>query len=201
LAFQRLNRTLRLTIALEAKLRAERARGFAAAQVGARGAATRGRADAAADEDEPLLSPEMRAKVNARLMQLVMRKRVIVGVVQDVLASDGADAETLEDVGRLLSERLLDREPSDTVEYPIGRMVARICRDLRVSPDWSRWKDCDWAVEEARTRAQGSPYGDPEIEPLGWRGGVAIPHADAGTLERLARGFAEDAGDDGFSSG
>ncbi|MGZ6039172.1 MAG: hypothetical protein ACXWKR_10910, partial [Phenylobacterium sp.] len=31
---------------------------------------------------------------------------------------------------------------------PLGELVARICRDLGVTPDWSRFRDEDWAIEE-----------------------------------------------------
>ena len=154
---------------------------------------------AAAAQDKPALSPEKRAKLNTRLLDLVIRKRVIVSAVQDLLAQRGEDDEVLEDVGRMLGERLLDVDTVDTLELPIGRMIARICRDMRLTPDWSRWKHCDWAVEEAETQAEGSPYGDPKIEPAGWLGGVPVPHPDAGTLELLARVFAE--ADKGVSSG
>jgi hypothetical protein len=167
----------RLTAMLETRLRGERralAAGAPAGAVGDRAAA--GAQDAATERK---LNPEHRARLNLRLMRLVQRKLIIVGVVQEVLADAGHDDETREDVGRVLGERLLDWEPSDTVEYPIGRMVLRVCRRLGViPPDWSKFKDRDWAVEEAETLAEGSPFGDPRAEPRGWQGGVAILHPD-----------------------
>jgi len=39
--------------------------------------------------------------------------------------------------------------------------------DLGIRPDWQRWEREDWALEEARTRVQSSPYGrcwPPETE-------------------------------------
>jgi hypothetical protein len=50
---------------------------------------------------------------------------------------------------------------------PIGEIVARIFWDLGLRPDWRRWEREDWALDEARTRTQGSPCGrcrPPETE-------------------------------------
>ena len=176
-ALDRLGRTVRLTAALEKRLRAERARGLA--EAGAQEAA-RGRAAGPVKIDHPLLSPEERAALNARLVRMVLRKQTIVGVVQEALEADGRDEETIEDVGEVVGRRLLDWDASDTFNLPIGRMAARYLRQMKIGPvDWSRFKDRDWAVEEAATKAPGSPFGSPDIPPMGWRGGVAEPHPDS----------------------
>ena len=129
--------------------------------------------------------------MNGRPLRMVQRKNTIVGVIREVLEADGRDEETVEDVGRVLGARLLDWEPSDTFHLPIGRMVARYLRQMRVAPDWSVFADRDWAVEEAAQNAEGSPFGKAEISPLSWQGGVAHPDPDAGNLEALARGFGD----------
>ena len=176
-ALDRLGRTVRLTAALEKRLRAERARGLA--EAGAQEAA-RGRAAGPVKIDHPLLSPEERAALNARLVRMVLRKQTIVGVVQEALEADGRDEETIEDVGEVVGRRLLDWDASDTFNLPIGRMAARYLRQMKIGPvDWSRFADRDWAVEEAATKAPGSPFGSPDIPPMGWRGGVAEPHPDS----------------------
>ncbi len=48
----------------------------------------------------------------------------------------------------------------DCSRRPIGAVIALICKDLGATPDWERWAGEDWALEEARTRAPGSPYAD-----------------------------------------
>ncbi len=181
--FGRYARMARLTALLETRLRGERRALAAGAADKTAKAAKVARGDAEDEGPEPILDPALRAKLNLRLMRLVCRKQTIVGVVREILADAGHDEETREDVGRLLGERLLDWEPSDTVEYPIGRMVLRACRRLGVvPPDWSKFKDRDWAVEEAEAMAEGSPFGDLRVEPAGWRGGVVIPHPDDPSL-------------------
>jgi hypothetical protein len=34
----------------------------------------------------------------------------------------------------------------------VSELVARICKDLGVSVDWSLWEDEAWAIEEAAAR-------------------------------------------------
>jgi hypothetical protein len=59
-----------------------------------------------------------------------------------------------------LDERLGDGdEEADFADRPIGELVARICRDLGVTPDRSLWQDDDRAIEEAAAKAPGSPNG------------------------------------------
>jgi len=191
-ALNGLARTVRLTTALEQKLRAERARGVVlAAQAKAGGRDPR----EVVEIEHTLLTPEERANLNRRLLIMVRNKNTIVGVVREVLEADGQDEETVDEVGEILGVRLLDWEASDTFNLPIGRMVARICRQMRKVPDWSMFKDRDWAVEEAAQNAEGSPFGKWEISPVSWCAGVATPHRDAGTLEILARGFEDEAED------
>ncbi|MEA2757117.1 MAG: hypothetical protein QOJ54_3406, partial [Aliidongia sp.] len=49
----------------------------------------------------------------------------------------------------------------------IGEIIARICRDLGVTPDWARWVDADWARDEMATKPPGSPYATwPPVRPV-----------------------------------
>jgi hypothetical protein len=50
-----------------------------------------------------------------------------------------------------------DRDP-DFANLPIGVLVARICRELGVTPDWALWADTDWAKAEAQDQTPGSPF-------------------------------------------
>jgi hypothetical protein len=60
-----------------------------------------------------------------------------------------------------LDDRLQDDEfKQDIGDLPIGEVVARFCRQLRVEPDWSRWQSETWAVEESGHPL--SPYARPE---------------------------------------
>src|SRR5580704_15687960 len=50
----------------------------------------------------------------------------------------------------------------DLHEECTGLMADRICKTLGFSPDWNRWADHDWAIEEAERRSEGSPFRPPE---------------------------------------
>jgi hypothetical protein len=130
LAFTRMARTVRQTLALEARLRQ---------QVEARDlrleAERRTRAARAANNQRKLQVAE------------IAREAIEAGV-----ADDGVGEALAE-----LYERLGDDEV-DFTDRPIGALVAKICRDLGVSPDWSQWAAEAWAVDEALARAPGSPY-------------------------------------------
>ena len=116
-------------------------------------------------------------------MRLVIRRRQIVTVVKEALAAAGQDPAAVEDVGRVLETELLDHQRADVVDLPIGRMAARILRQMGVAPDWSRWKHEAWAQEEAETMAPGSPFGDPAAPPISWRGEEPVWAPGEGPLE------------------
>jgi len=69
--------------------------------------------------------------------------------------------EALYELPRILRERL-DQEDieRDLAQFPRGELIARICRDLGIEPDWDLWRQDRWAVEEARLKPAGSPYAD-----------------------------------------
>ena len=134
--------------------------------------------------EQTLLTPEERATLNGRLIEMVQRKSTIVSVVQEALEADGRDRETIDDVGEALGRRLLDWDASDTYNLPIGRMAARYVRQMKIGPvDWSRWKDTDWARQEAAANAPGSPFGSPDIPLRCWRAGVPLPDPETVEIE------------------
>jgi hypothetical protein len=97
----------------------------------------------------------------ARLGVAVHRDDVRAHVEQVIAAeADGPEA------ARLLAdleERLDDAEAGeDFADRPLGELVAGICRDLGVTPDWNLWRNEDWAMDEARANTPGSPYARPK---------------------------------------
>jgi hypothetical protein len=151
LVFARIARAVRQTFALEARLAEDRR--TAQAEAAARRAA------------------ETRLGVERRKT----RVRTAVERVLDAEA-DGSDAESL---FYDLTERLeTDYDEADFADRPIGELVARICRDLGVTPDWSLWQDEDWAIEargaEPAVRA-GSEPASPE-----WPGPEPAPASPDG---------------------
>ena len=50
-------------------------------------------------------------------------------------------------------------------DAPVSKLIAAFCKALDLTPDWDRWKDSDWAIEEAEDEAEGSPYAAPKTGP------------------------------------
>jgi hypothetical protein len=79
----------------------------------------------------------------------VRRKRQVEEIVSVIIESEPEHEFEAEHLLVDLQERLADGdEEADFADRPLGEMVARICRDLGVAVDWSRFKDEDWAIAE-----------------------------------------------------
>jgi len=143
LKLSRVSRCMRLTMALEMKtceaLRLRKA-GFAVECEGRR----RARADRA------------RHAVEAKE---IMREQTLFDVMHDAIRAENPDRKDREAVETEMYELLNeDEDYEDIHDLPIGEAVARLCKALNLTPDWNRWAAEDWAIEEAETGAEGSPY-------------------------------------------
>ena len=139
MAYARAARAVRMTVALQSRLsEALKAREAAAAEQ---------RAEAEAEADDALAA------------RLETQKVRVAGIVERVLE---AEHEDYDEVSRLVlkAERLLDDESlyDDILSRPIGELVACICRDLGLSPDWPRLAEEAWAKKEIESGVEGSPF-------------------------------------------
>ena len=102
------------------------------------------------------------------------RKQQIERVVKQAIEREAAEREQqcedededddfdLYGLQRALSERLDEDDiERDLDRCPRGELIARICRELGIEPDWDLWRQHDWALEEARLKPPGSPYAEP----------------------------------------
>jgi hypothetical protein len=140
LAFCRLSKAVRQTIALQARLEADQA-------LAARKAA----------EARPFWERAVQPRIPTPW------DKAVSALDQAVAAEAGGDEAAYERLEKALDERLEAIEDDD--DRPVGAIVAEICEALGIEPDWSLWQDEDWALEEALTKAPGSPYGQgrPEV--------------------------------------
>jgi hypothetical protein len=138
-------RSVRLTLGLYAKIKRERAAAVAVA-----------RAKAGTDKDSVIAQIEAGAdKVRAMLAGIAAEPMDRAREALDGLIDDQpCDAAEKERLWEAVDERL-DVETDDRVGVSTSAMIARVCRDLGLTPDWDRWKDEPWAVEEAQA---SSPY-------------------------------------------
>ncbi|HEY1928185.1 MAG TPA: hypothetical protein VGG92_12035 [Caulobacteraceae bacterium] len=150
-ALDRISRSVRLTVALEARAE-EQLRALLAgeaAEVEARRVAQRKRA---ADE----------AAAQSR------RRRDTV----EVLVVEAAERE-VEDEGALwgvmgaLEQRLDEDEAyQDLEQAPLRETVERLCIDLELTPDWSLWEGEGWTPRPPFSRPRFSPWSHPSRTPL-----------------------------------
>jgi hypothetical protein len=138
LAFCRLSKAVRQTIALQARLEADQA------------AAVRKAAEA---------RPFWERAVQPRIP--TPWDKAVSALDQAVEAEAGGDEAAYERLEKALDERLEALEDDDR---PVGAIVAEICEALGIEPDWSLWQDEDWALEEALAKAPGSPYGRRDMD-------------------------------------
>jgi hypothetical protein len=110
---------------------------------------------------EARLAEERRTAEAASAARRVERRKTKVRTaVERVLDAEPEESDA-ENLFYDLTERLeTDYDDADITDRPIGELVARICRDLGVTPDWSLWQDEDWAIEARGITA--SPPGEIE---------------------------------------
>jgi hypothetical protein len=150
-AFARISRAIRLTLALEARtdeaLRALRA--GVAAEVEARRVAARNRAAAEA------------------AAQSKARRATVENLVFEAAEREIEDDEALDGVIEALEERLEDDEAyQDLDRLPLRETVERLCADLELTPDWSRWDGEAWAPDAPFSRPKASVWARPSRTPL-----------------------------------
>src|SRR5260370_12559761 len=131
LVFSRIARAVRQTVALEAKLAEDRR-------------ALHQSEEAEQAQRAATIARERKARQKARV------KRIVEQAID--AEAEGSDREDL--LGDL-DERLEDLD-ADFGQRPMGEIVARICRDLGVSPDMSLWEAEDWAVEAGTIEEAGT---------------------------------------------
>jgi hypothetical protein len=137
LVFARLSYEVRQTVALEARLAAE--------------------GEAAAAERAAVAAQD-----RWRRRRNLVKRLVFEAVGDEDLNERNRDLVfRREDLLLELDDRLEDDEfKQDIGDLPIGEVVARFCRMLRVEPDWSLWQAEPWAIEESGHPL--SPYARPE---------------------------------------
>jgi hypothetical protein len=130
MAYSRVSRAVRLTLLLQSKL----AKDLEEA------------ADAEA-EDAELFEPGYRHKFR------------VERVVERLIKAEHDDEDKIDRLAIEAGERLDDEDLyGDVLDKPIGELVALICKDLGLHPDWSRLAEEAWAQAEIASGAEGSPF-------------------------------------------
>lgn len=139
LAYARASRAVRLTVALQAKLIKDlQALDEAAARL---------RRGEQADAER------------ARRTLETARKERVERIVERVIRAELSDEDEVDRLAEAAWERLdHDEIYGDLTALPVGEIIERVCRDLGLSPDWSRLAEEAWARDEIDRGAAGSPF-------------------------------------------
>jgi hypothetical protein len=135
LAYSRVARAVRMTIALQSKLIEDFVN-----------------LDEAVTDEPRLVVEDLLAERRDRVERIVRR----------AVRAEHDDEDHVERLVHEANERLDDEDfLGDILKRPIGEIVALICKDLGLSPDWDRLAQEPWAIEERRQGEPGSPFAAP----------------------------------------
>ncbi len=150
-AFSRLSRAIRLTVALEARTDAE-LRDLKAGVVSVR-------------DDERAEAAERAEK--AAQMARMTRKAEVAYLVANIAQAEIGEGDQWENLCAALDERLDEDEAYENLDrWPLRETVERLCKDLALSPDWSRWNGADLTADDADGRCFFSPFKAPSAIPI-----------------------------------
>jgi hypothetical protein len=140
--FAKLSRAVRLTIALIPRI-----------EEGPRARRAKAAADAEAIDPYAPLKTGRKAKVRELLRDVIDRE-----------TPDPEDNDTLVDA---LEERLLCDDAYDHIDdLPLRDIVERLCADLELNPDWSRWTGEGWEPNPPFHRPLCSDFSTPSRRPI-----------------------------------
>jgi hypothetical protein len=150
-AFSRVSRAVRLTLALEAKTD-EQLRDLKAG-------VSRVREEARAEAAE-------RAEIAATADREARPDR-IREVVTSLAEAEIEDFDERETLCEALEERLAEDEAYIFCdERPLRETVERLCKDLMLTPDPSRWDGDEWIDHDPTSRSRFSPFREPSRGPV-----------------------------------
>jgi hypothetical protein len=150
-AFAKLSRAVRLTIALKARLE----EGPRPRTAGATAQAETPKNDAGAEAADPFAALKTGRKARVR------------DLVREVIDRETPDAEDNDILVDALEERLLCDEAYDDIEdLPVRDVVERLCADLKLKPNWSRWTGEGWKPNPPFTRPLCSDFRTPSRRPI-----------------------------------
>jgi hypothetical protein len=165
-AYARAARAVRLTVTLQSKLVDELRRHDSRRQSEAEFAARRA-ALAAAQEGEAFQAREDDAKIRAHR------------ILRRLIRAEHDDIDRIECLDTEACERLDDEDLYGAIcARPMSEVIAGVCKDLGLDPDWARLAEEAWAQEEIGSGAAGEPLAAAPV-----RSAPAGEHHD---LDRMA---------------
>jgi hypothetical protein len=144
--FARVSRAIRMTFALQSRLIGD----------------FKGRPEARSEEAEEADDGRIDILWEGDTRGGLIQRREMRGIVRRVAQARGLDGETLERLEAEARERLEDDDVHQILmTRSTGEVLALICADLGLEPDWDRVSREAWAQHEIARRPPGSPF-------IGW---------------------------------
>jgi len=140
LSFNRLSKSVRLSVALEMRIEKDLNADTEVRRV-------RAQADQRQAEERAV----------AKKRNETTREDLIEGAVQVFIEAE-AEEDEAEDLMNDLSDMVEDGLATKLAHLPISGAIEHLCRDLGVTPDWDEVARERWAYEEARDGVPGSPF-------------------------------------------
>ena len=153
--FAKVSRAVRLTVTLEAKLDAI----YLAWRAAVAAQAPPPFDQFMNDDGHPAETKHERVRAG--------RKGQVRELVVDVADHEIPDPDEYERLTDALDERLLrDEAYSHLEDLPIREIVERLCADLKLKPDWSRWTGKGWKPNPPFFRPRRSQFREPSAIPI-----------------------------------
>jgi hypothetical protein len=161
LTFSRIARSVRQTLALKGRINEQRL-----ARIAGIALETQAR-EAKAAKDQTETDRWARSR----------RRRLAEGAVLELIEQRAEDEreDLTEALGETLdaydeAEALEDLDYQDWDDQPVSQIIARICQDLGLTPDWPRWARRKWAAEAAEEAGpphvtREAPRSEPPVRP------------------------------------
>jgi hypothetical protein len=105
---------------------------------------------------------EERAKAEKRTRERIEKAREdrverVRELVLNVAESEHENYDVIDKIYEALDVRLEEDEPIfGSPDQPLRAMVERLCKDLDLNPDWSRWKGDGWIVDDPLSQRRAS---------------------------------------------
>jgi hypothetical protein len=113
-------------------------------------------ADKRSAEEAQQKAQQIQHVAQAKRSRSVERKHMIRRAVEQVMAAD-EDEDRFDE----LYERLDEYESfTDFTDRPVSAFVADICNALGLEFDWDQFAYDPWAMQEAETKPEGSPFAE-----------------------------------------
>ena len=82
----------------------------------------------------------------------------VARIVRRAIEDEHDDQEQVERLAAEAAERLEQERYGDILTRPIGEVIAAICKDLGLHPDWAKLAVECWAREEINSGNVGEPF-------------------------------------------